>query len=118
MVVCDWRIAHSFRADGTGGRARSARRIFTRQWSRRIPLVCDHNFRWRIVGWLRGLGDETAPIDTEFEDRCVDAVFEMSGLYAGRASLYTGESEALCPLCELRVLDRPCRPAPFFSQSH
>ncbi len=77
MVVCDWSIAHSFRADGAGRGARAARRIFTRQWNQRVSLVCDHDFRRRIVGRLRGTGDETTSIDLEFEDRCIDALFEM-----------------------------------------
>ena len=77
MVVCNWCVAHSFRADGTGRGARAARRICARQRDRRIPLVCDHDFWWRIAGGLRGAGDETTPIDPECNDRCVDALFEM-----------------------------------------
>jgi hypothetical protein len=77
MVVCDWSVAHSFRADGAGRGARAARWIFTRQRNRRVSLVCDHDFRRRIVGRLRGTGDETTSIDPEFEDRCLDALFEM-----------------------------------------
>ncbi len=77
MVVCDWRLAHSFHADGTGGGARATRRIFTRQWNQRVPLVCDHDFWGRIAGGLCGTGDETTPINSQFEDRCVDALFEM-----------------------------------------
>ena len=77
MVVCNWCVAHSFRADGTGRGARAARRICAWQRDRRIPLVCDYDFRWRIVGRLLGTGDETAPIDLECTDRCVDALLEM-----------------------------------------
>jgi hypothetical protein len=79
MVVCYWRIAHSLRADGTGGRARPARRSLSRQWGQRVPLVWHHNFRRRIVGRLHSIGDESTSIDidTESEDRRVDALFEM-----------------------------------------
>ena len=77
MVVCYWRITHSLRADGTGGRARPVRRNLSQQRGQRVPLIWHHNFRRRIIGRLLGIGDETTPIDTEFEDRRVDALFEM-----------------------------------------
>src|SRR5215210_940089 len=108
MVVFYWRTSHPFRADGTGGGARLTRRIPSRQWSQRISLVW-HNDLWRrIVGRLLGVSNESTPIGSECEDRPVDALFEMQGFYDGRASLYAGKSAPLCPLFELRVLDRPC----------
>jgi hypothetical protein len=77
MVVCYRRTAHPLRADGTGGRARSARRSPSRQWGQRVFLVWHHDFWRRIVGRVRGIGDESTPVDTESEDRRVDALFEM-----------------------------------------
>ena len=77
MVVCYRRIAHPLRTDGTGGRARPVRRSPSRQWGQRILFVWHHDFRRRIVGRLRGIGDESTPVDTESEDRRVDALFEM-----------------------------------------
>jgi hypothetical protein len=77
MVVCYRCTAHPFRADGSGGRARPARRSPFRQWGQCVLLVWHHNFWWRIVGRLRGIGDESTPIDTQFEYRRVDALFEM-----------------------------------------
>jgi len=77
MVVCHRRTAHPFRADGTGGRARLARRNPSRQRGQRVPLVWHHDIRRRIVGRLLGIGDESTPIDTECEYRRVDALFEM-----------------------------------------
>jgi len=76
MVVCYRRAAHPFRADGTGGCARAARRSLSRQWSQRVPLVWHHDCWRRIVGRLLGTGDESTPVDTESEGR-VDALFEM-----------------------------------------
>jgi len=77
MVVCHWRTAHSLRADGTGRCAGFARRNFSGQWSRRLPLVRHHDCRWGAIGRLRGIGDESTPVDKESEDRPVDALFEM-----------------------------------------
>jgi hypothetical protein len=65
-----------------------------------------------------GISDESTPIDTESSDSSVDALFEMQRFYDDRASLYVGESATLCPLFELRVLDRPRRFAPLFPQSN
>lgn len=77
MVVCYWGIAHPLRADGTGRRARVIRRSPSRQWGQRVHLVWHHNFWWRIVGRLRGIGDESTPVDTDSEERRVDELFEM-----------------------------------------
>ena len=77
MVVCYRCTAHPFRADGPGRRARPARRSPFRQWGQRVFLIWYYDFRWRIVGRLRGIGDESTPVDTESEDRRVDALFEM-----------------------------------------
>src|SRR6185295_13504922 len=118
MVVCYRRIAHSLCADGPGGCARPARRSLSRQWGQRVPLVWHHDFRWWLVGRLLGIGDESASINTESEDRRVDALFEMQRFHDGRTSLYVGESATVCPLFELRVLDRSCRPAPLLPQSN
>ena len=77
MVVCYRRTSHPLRADGTGGRARPVRRSPSRQWGQRVFLVLYHDFWRRIVGRLRGIGDESTSVDTESEDRRVDALFEM-----------------------------------------
>src|SRR5687767_1154925 len=118
MVVCYWCIAHALRADGAGGCTRPARRSFPRQWSQCVPLVRHHDFWWRVVGRVFGIGDESTPIDTESSDSSVDALFEMQRFHDDRASLYVGESATLCPLFELRLLDRPRRFASVFPQGN
>ena len=77
MVVCYRRTAYPLRADGTGRCAGAARRSPSRQWGQRVPLVWHHDFWRRIVGGLLGIGDESTPIDREFEGRRGDALFEM-----------------------------------------
>jgi len=77
MVVCYRRTAHPLRADGTGGCAGAARRSPSGQRGWRVPLVWHHDCRRRIVGRMLGIGNESTPVDTESEDRRVDALFEM-----------------------------------------
>jgi hypothetical protein len=44
-----------------------------------------------------------------------DALPEMQRIHDGGAALHTHESTALCPLPELRILDRPRRFTPILS---
>lgn len=105
VVVCCRCAAHPVCVDGAGRRTRLARWSPSRKRGEPISLVWHDDFRRRAAGRLLSLSHESTQVDTESEDRRLDALFEMQGMYDDRASLYVGESASLCPLFELRILD-------------